>query len=73
MQVARHWRLKAQRYRLEGAVCPRCGHPTFPPRPVCPQCAASAPIERASTVTPALFLAVPQILPANMKNLQPVS
>ena len=40
MEIARHWRLKAQRYRLEGSTCPTCGHPTFPPRPVCPHCTA---------------------------------
>jgi uncharacterized OB-fold protein len=38
MEVSRHWRLKAQRYRLEGLVCPACGQPSFPPRPVCPNC-----------------------------------
>jgi len=36
MEIPRHWRLKAQRYRLEGTVCPTCGELTFPPRPVCP-------------------------------------
>jgi len=35
MDIPRHWRLKAQRYRLEGSVCPICGQPSFPPRPVC--------------------------------------
>lgn len=38
MEIPRHWRLKAQRYRLEGSVCPTCGQPSFPPRPVCPYC-----------------------------------
>ncbi len=36
MEIPRHWRLKAQRYRLEGSYCPVCGQFTFPPRPVCP-------------------------------------
>jgi uncharacterized OB-fold protein len=40
MEIPRHWRLKAQRYRLEGSVCPVCGQVTFPPRPVCPHCTA---------------------------------
>jgi uncharacterized OB-fold protein len=40
MEIPRHWRLKAQRYRLEGSTCPICGRLTFPPRPVCPHCAA---------------------------------
>jgi len=39
MEIPRHWRLKAQRYRLEGSTCPICGQLSFPPRPVCPQCA----------------------------------
>jgi hypothetical protein len=36
MEIPRHWRLKAQRYRLEGSSCLICGKFTFPPRPVCP-------------------------------------
>lgn len=40
MEISRHWRLKAQRYRMEGSICPICGQVTFPPRPVCPHCAA---------------------------------
>jgi Rubredoxin-like zinc ribbon domain (DUF35_N) len=40
MEIPRHWRLKAQRYRLEGSVCPTCGQLSFPPRPVCAHCAA---------------------------------
>ncbi|MGB8981463.1 MAG: zinc ribbon domain-containing protein [Anaerolineales bacterium] len=40
MEIPRHWRLKAQRYRLEGSICPTCGQLTFPPRPVCPHCTA---------------------------------
>jgi len=38
MEIPRHWRLKAQRYRLEGSTCPNCGQPILPPRPVCPHC-----------------------------------
>jgi len=38
MEVARHWRLNAQRYRLEGSMCPVCGQLFFPPRPICPDC-----------------------------------
>jgi len=40
MEIPRHWRLKAQRYRLEGSACPGCGVFNFPPRRVCPYCAA---------------------------------
>ncbi len=42
MEIPRHWRLKAQRYRLQGSLCPICGQPTFPPRPVCPHCMVQA-------------------------------
>lgn len=38
-EIARHWRLNAQRYQLVGEVCPNCNHKIFPPRDVCPQCA----------------------------------
>ncbi len=38
MEIPRHWRLKAQYYRLEGSTCPVCGLVSFPPRPVCPHC-----------------------------------
>ena len=40
MEIPRHWRLKAQRYRLLGSTCPTCGQLSFPPRPVCPHCPA---------------------------------
>ena len=42
MEIARHWRLKAQRYRLQGSTCPTCGQPSFPPRPLCPHCITQA-------------------------------
>jgi hypothetical protein len=38
MEIPRHWRLKAQRYRLEGSTCPHCGQFMFLPRPVCSKC-----------------------------------
>ncbi len=40
MEIPRHWRLKAQRYRLQGSLCPTCGQPSFPPRRICPHCMA---------------------------------
>ncbi len=43
MEIPRHWRLKAQRYRLRGALCPICGQPSFPPRLVCPHCLKQRP------------------------------
>lgn len=39
MEIARHWRLNSQRYRLVGEACPQCGHKMFPPRDVCDECA----------------------------------
>ncbi|MGE5461763.1 MAG: zinc ribbon domain-containing protein [Syntrophothermus sp.] len=39
MEIPRHWRLKAQRFRLKGRRCPTCDQAIFPPRPVCPHCA----------------------------------
>lgn len=37
MEISRNWRLKNQRYNLEGTIC-QCGHKNFPPRQVCPKC-----------------------------------
>lgn len=42
MEVARHWRLKKQRYALVGEVCPHCEHKIFPPRDICPDCGQEA-------------------------------
>ncbi len=55
MEITRHWRLKAQRYRLEGSACPTCGQLTFPPRPVCAQRHCTARLARiAGSVIPVL-------------------
>jgi len=37
-EIPRHWRLKQQRYRLVGEVCPHCDKKIFPPRDICPNC-----------------------------------
>jgi len=42
MEIARHWRLKQQRYGLVGEVCPHCDYKIFPPRDVCPNCGDEA-------------------------------
>ena len=42
MEIARHWRLKQQRYGLVGEVCPHCEVKIFPPRDVCPNCGGEA-------------------------------
>jgi hypothetical protein len=46
MEIARHWRLKAQRYGLAGDVCPE-GHKNFPPDDVCKQCDPDKAIKEA--------------------------
>ncbi len=38
MELARNWRLKDQRYKLEGNICAKCGAKYFPPRQVCDSC-----------------------------------
>ena len=55
MEVPRHWRMKAQRYRLEGVRCTICGQFTFPPRPVCSHC-TTQPEQIAGEALP-VFLA----------------
>lgn len=40
MSIPRHWRTRQQRYSLQAEVCHTCGHTIFPPRDVCPYCAA---------------------------------
>lgn len=42
MELARNWRLKAQRYELTGEQCPHCGTKLFPPRDICPECGGEA-------------------------------
>ncbi|HGY56336.1 MAG TPA: Zn-ribbon domain-containing OB-fold protein [Caldithrix abyssi] len=38
MDIPRYWRLREQRYKLQGNVCAECKAYNFPPRPVCLQC-----------------------------------
>ncbi len=38
MDVPRNWRLREQRYRLEGNECEACGARYFPPREICKVC-----------------------------------
>jgi len=42
MEIPRHWRLRKQRYALQGEVCPHCEARIFPPRDVCPECGGEA-------------------------------
>ncbi len=41
MDIARHWRLREQRYSLKGSICTRCGKRFFAPRPLCDACSES--------------------------------
>lgn len=38
MDIARHWRLRGQRYSLKGSICTHCGKRFFAPRPLCDVC-----------------------------------
>ncbi len=40
MHIAQNWRLNAQRYSMKGVRCEHCQRVLFPPREVCPYCAA---------------------------------
>ena len=42
MEIARHWRLRKQRYSMVGEVCPHCNARVFPPRDLCPECGKEA-------------------------------
>ena len=42
MEIARHWRLRKQRYSLMGEQCDHCRQAIFPPRDVCPHCGKEA-------------------------------
>jgi uncharacterized OB-fold protein len=41
-KVVHDWRLRGQRYRLEGEVCDHCSAVIFPPRDICPECSQPA-------------------------------
>jgi len=38
MEIPRHWRIREQRLRMVGEICPHCDAKNFPPRDVCPHC-----------------------------------
>ena len=40
MHIAQNWRINGQRYAMKGARCEKCQKVSFPPRAVCPYCAA---------------------------------
>jgi uncharacterized OB-fold protein len=47
MDIARNWRLRKQRYALQGEQCDHCKNFIFPPRDICPHCGEAARGERA--------------------------
>jgi len=42
MRISQNWRIQDARYGLTGERCPACGNAIFPPRDICPACAAEA-------------------------------
>jgi uncharacterized OB-fold protein len=74
--IARHWRLKAQRYSLAGQACPDCNTVSFPPRNICPACSEASdhifqfdtPVKKAAAPTPVNFP-----LPTAEKQLEPIA
>ena len=44
MEIPRHWRLRKERYSLQGGVCPNCETKSFPARQVCPTCGYGSPL-----------------------------
>jgi uncharacterized OB-fold protein len=57
MHVAQNWRLNAQRYALKGVRCENCQKAIFPPREVCPHCAAA---EQAANI-PINVIVLPEL------------
>lgn len=52
--AAMDWRLRKQRYSLEGEWCVGCGKPIFPPRDVCPYpgCSSLNPKPKETSLPP---------------------
>ena len=50
MHVAQNWRINAQRYSMKGLRCEKCQKVTFPPREVCPYCAANNVADAADNI-----------------------
>ena len=51
MEIARYWRLNAQRYGLKGSVCHNCGKPNISQRPVCDACGSFIKAEHMDTAS----------------------
>ncbi len=55
MHLTQSWRLNDARYGLIGERCPACGVTIFPPRDVCPACAAEAKTPQQLTGTGTIY------------------
>ena len=60
-QIARHWRMKSQRYQLTGHICSHCNTTMLQSRAVCPTCAeeASTPSVAETVNETAILIQVP--------------
>lgn len=56
-RIAMNWRLKGQRYRLEGSNCQHCKTLHFPARQICPDCGEDNKVKPASEYTQVVYLA----------------
>mgnify|MGYP003829427507 CR=1 FL=1 len=69
MAVPNLWRTKAQRYRLQGNVCPACSNTIFPPKRVCPHCqygaASSAKPDEHQAYSFVMVFEIPQVTELN--------
>jgi len=71
-EIPRHWRLKEQRYKLVGEVCPHCETKLFPPRDVCPECGQDCKKPYVFSGKGEVYSAVPiQDAPAGFKESAP--
>jgi uncharacterized OB-fold protein len=61
MNIAQNWRLNNQRYALQGARCEVCQQVTFPPRDICPKCAAGEQHEHEVKNAALTILVMPEM------------
>ena len=59
MEIARYWRLNAQRYSLRGNVCHNCGKPNISERPVCDACGSHIRAEHMDELPASQSLTTP--------------
>jgi hypothetical protein len=64
MEIPRHWRLKKQRYNLEGNLCNVCDAKIFPPREICPECGKDTQPTPVSAVNREIYSSAESLQPA---------